>query len=411
MPPRLIATIAAVLLSAITATPASARLPTDPIPPFTEDFPACSVTRTAYCIEEFSVDLAGTGTFTAPPVGVSVRVILTQALLPHDTLVVIGVKPAFQYDLAPELPAGTAVRIRINTGAVEPAPLLTEAADGIRWTRALDDTSGWSTTIEARTIASTSALHCGTAEGDGCDNPTDLVDYASRLSFQTTGPDYSQFDSLTPELKQYNRQIWQQLTGGFFTTSAPASGFPPVVDVYRGTVSFSLGAPHLTAASAPNIGLVSAFVPDAAVIGYWGGDPDLLAAPGALVVTRKDGDTTSAVPNLTITHADGGLHFFLTGIHFSAPTFSLRARRLLKPPATISATAGKRRITVTFGRVRYATAYEAACTRGLKTVVARGKKRTIVVKGLARGRWTCHARGVGALGLRWSDSVRARVRR
>ncbi len=263
--------------------------------------------------------------------------------------------------------------------------------------------------MEAATTATTTALNCSASEG--CDAPTDVTDDASTLALSVSGPSRPQLDALPPDLRALNYAIWESLTGSYFGTSASAWGFPPTLNAETGAVSVDVAAPHLTAAGDVNVGFVTTFMPAAAIRSFWGADPATIA-PGAFVATRRDG--TRVVPTAaSVARVDGGLRITFEGITYSTPRLTLRPKRLLRAPRTLRAKAGprnSRRVALTAAKVKDARRYQAACSRGRRTVFARSTRRTLVVRGLAKATWTCRVRAVYQVGGRWSPTQRVRVR-
>lgn len=413
MPTRIVALLASclALLGAAGAASAASSRAADEKPPANEAFPACSDARPTYCVAELSV-ADPTGAFVPAPAGVEVDAFLFTAwpVYDRDSLVVGLQQPAASPrvgELAPVLPTGSLVRIVLRTGSFEPPPELVAQTDVVSWSRAVDPALGWVSTYVVRTAPYTFALACNVS--DGCDAPTDVRTFASYAQLTHFSYPAFQLDGLDAENRDYNLALNAQTAGFYLGTNATGAQFPPAYDPATGAITLPLAGPHLTETGELNEGYAVVFVPDAYVIGSWGADPVALASGNALTVRRTEGDETSLTP-ATITRVEGGIRIEIRGFHFSAPVFTIGARKALARPASVSVRAGKRRAFVTSATVKRATGYQAVCARGATLVFGTGKKATVTVKGLAPGTWRCRVRGVKGLGGAWSDEAPVRIR-
>lgn len=394
---RLLAALVLTLLASALPGASSAVRADDAWPADREDFPACSEERTMYCVESFLVDAAGGTAFVAPPEGIALEAHLWAAWTSHDSFH-SEVRRNGAQELDPVLPTGASARYTVNTGTWEPPSWMTSGGNVIEWSRSEDPVRGWSMTFEIRSLRATIGLNCSVS--DGCDNPTDLVDLTSRISATIWG---FPADS-TPESQAYD----DLQTGSYIGTNA--SGFSSgYLDQATQSVVFEMAGPHLTAAGAQNDGFLSAFLPDTLLVGFWGADPDVLAAKGAVAVVKTEG-TESAPVQAKITRVEGGLRFEFSGFHFSSPKFTVKLKRQLPAPAFVTGKGGRRRAVLTIDPVARATSYQAVCSKGAKLVYATSDSPVVVMKKLAKGKWTCRGRGVRVAGGKWSNPVDVRVR-
>lgn len=225
----LVVVVIAATLSAMVPAGASAAPPADvaaasgagepaarqaPLPPAREDFPPCSSERREFCIVSFEMDIGGSGLWSAPPDGIVVEAELWASWEDRDSFNLdlrSNVPPdSFSQELAPTVPAGTAVRIVVNTGSWEPPPTMSSSARVQEWSRALG-ADGWTMTFELATNGSSVATGCSTSE---CTVERGEVDYSSRASAVVWG--------IWPGLSAEEVAVQELSTGAWVATNASA---------------------------------------------------------------------------------------------------------------------------------------------------------------------------------------------
>lgn len=113
--------------------------------------------------------------------------------------------------------------------------------------------------------------------------------------------------------------------GAYFGLVSAMGGFVQAVRNSDGTQSLVaiLGAPHFLADGVtPNVGSLSAFLPNSVLESLFGLPAGGVVTSSLLRATRTDGATTSDAP-FTVTPTNGGVIVKLTDITFSSPTYTI----------------------------------------------------------------------------------------
>lgn len=372
-----------------------------PLPPEREDFPPCTAERRQFCIVSFEMDIGGSGLFGDPPEGIVVEAELWASWEDRDSFnldIRSNVPPSsFSQELAPTVPAGTALRIVVNTGSWEPPPTMSSSARVQEWSRALG-ADGWTMTFALVTNGSSVSTLCAL---DDCTVERGELDYISRASAVVWG--------IWPGLSAEEAAAVRELeTGGWVATNA-SSFTNGSYDAEARSMNFDLAGPHLTSAGEVNRGFFSAFVPDALIVEAWGADPEALAAANGLVLIRSDDSERERV-RVDTRRVDGGVRIDYADFTYSSPTFSIQARRTLRAPRNVRVIPRRGRAVVRVAPMKAARSYEAECSRRNRVRTVESRRPRIVVRRLAAGRWRCQVRAIRVTAGEWSDEVTVRVR-
>ncbi|MFN3214970.1 MAG: hypothetical protein ACE367_00565 [Acidimicrobiales bacterium] len=371
------------------------------LPDDRERFPPCSDERRQFCIVSFEMDTGGSGLFGPPPSDIVVWAELWASWATRDSLnlqVLLEESPdVYSQELAPTVPAGTAMRIVVNTGSWEPPPTMSSSARVQEWSRALGS-DGWTMTFALTTMGSSIS---GACTFDDCSVERGDRDYVSRASAVV----WAIAPIFTPEDTERIRELE---TGSWVATNAStfSNGY---YDPEARSINFDLAGPHLTSTGELNLGFFSAFVPDALITEAWGADPEALARSNALVLIRSDDSGRERV-RVDSRRVDGGVRIDYADFTYSSPTFSIQARRTLRAPRNVRVIPRQRRAVVRVAPMKAARSYEAECTRRNRVRTVESRRPRIVVRKLAAGRWTCQVRAIRVTAGEWSDEVTVRIR-
>lgn len=408
------------LLAIVVQAPASPTASANPlagIPAGYNDYdelPACSDAVTSFCVESFTIDLDGDGTFTEPPAGqyIEFAAWLFSIAEWNTPGLSYEVRVGGSQELHPTVPEGTASQFVINTGQFRPTPnLFTQAeilAFNVENVNGNWITSGtWKTT--ARTFATPSESN---GEETFENNKRDYLSQAQGVQF---------YDPVT-RLNESKRGMW-------VSTNASSTG-ELVYNPSNMTWTVELGGPVTTAAGNQNVLRYSIFLPDTFIRYAYGTTPDVLR--NALTMTRTDKDVTTQV-TATMTRVEApvaGLVLTLPDIRLfgtpvtsqsvraaasrftTQPTIKIRPKKgLLRAPVLVSARKATATSVRVIGRaVPKAKRYQAMCNKGLTVKVATGRTPTVRVKGLTKGRWTCKIRAREQVGGKWSKTMKVTLR-
>jgi len=356
--------------------------------------PACVAPTDSFCVTAFEADPSGAGAMTTPPAGIRLDAHFFGSSDPggvsfsfdvrNDGVLALGTNAQ---ELAPLLPVGSSIRATVSTGAWKPPSALFATGSDVAWSRSYSAATGWSLTVQLRTIAYAVGQNCSP---DDCSAPTNLKDFAS-FAQASAFANPSSADAQQAAAIAQNEGAW---------TATNASTFsPPRFDFAKQTINISLAGPHLTAAGVQNDGLFQSFIPNALVAGLWGSDPAELVSTHSLLMTKTEAAATTAVAP-TVSIVSGGLLVALVGFHYSSPTFVISVR-----PSTTRITLGRpvgKTVKITFAAAKGARSYQAICTRGSVKRTATSRLPRVVVGGLTAGSWSCRGRTRGATPSRWS---------
>lgn len=378
-----------------------------------ENFRKCSNSVTTFCIESFTIDLDGDGTFEEPAQnsGITFEAWIFSIKDWNTPSLDYRITVNSNRELSPTIPVGTASKFAINTGAFKPSPSMLAMAEVIDLD--LNQVAGnWITSGTWKTTSHTDGDRGNDSGGriHYNKNLRDYVSIASGVHF------YEEPNTLTAS----KRGMWVASNAGMieelrFNTATM-------------TWNIRIAGPSRKQNGAANILTYKTFLPDTFIQFAYGTTADVLS--GALAMTRTDGGTTRSV-NATITRVTNPIPGLIVSFpdikvfgtiiseksvqsssirpsaRFSAnPTLRISPKRaLLRAPSLqqtnrTSATS----IRVVGSSVSGARGYQAMCNQGLDVRLVNSKSPRIRVSELSEGRWTCKIRARGTLAGKWSKT-------
>lgn len=384
-----------------------------------EEFPACDDTTLTFCVENFSIDLDGDGTFETPPQnsGISFNAWLFSIKDWNTPSMSYEIRLNGQQELSSGIPAGTTSRFSINTGTFKPAPSLFTHAEVIEFD--VNQVNGnWITTGIWKTNSYTFGME--STSGGTINYNKNLRDYYSIAQ----GVQFYEKPSTLLESKK----------GMWVSTNASSSG---EIQFNSSTMTWSveLGGPSNKTDGSVNILDYRIFIPDTFIQFAYGTTADVLA--GALTMTRTDEGVTrsvsasvtrvvSPVPGILVTLPDirvfgtivSERSVYTQSVSSSAARYSARPtikispkKSLLRAPTLRNASrSSKSSIRVIGSAVSGAKRYQAMCSKGLEVRIVKAKSPNIRITRLSKGKWTCKIRAQSTLAGKWSKTKKVTLR-
>lgn len=304
------------------------------------DLPMCDQTTTSMCVQDFEVDVDGTGTFGPAPAGIAPE---ATVILDDDPAVgipaqvIVGARTSgHSTELSPTLSAVSTIKIVVDVGTIVPTRFAFGQANIQQLSQSTSSNGDTILSAVIKPVAISTGVPCSV---DSC-APSTVIDEPAVATVT-----FNEITAPTPAQQEFDSEA----AGAWVSSDAPAMS-DVFIDSATQSLSVQIAAPHLTGAGAVNLGFLQGFVPDALITGFFQTDAATLVANG--VLTASDAGTTQTT-QATISAVPGGVLFEAQGFHFSAPTFTLSLRparptlslgvtpaRDTKPPWVFTATGG-----------------------------------------------------------------------
>ena len=265
-------------------------------------FVDCANAASKFCIQEFKADtdLNATTTWSQVPAGIQLHAYFYNRGWNDGT--VTATLPSFSFsvenlgsqELAPALPTGSKVHVKVNLGPWNPrADFANSSSKVLKWDS--EQVNGnWILTIDLVTSKYSFATECWPwsdpwsdsvthESGDYCTNPRNRVDYESYAQIAVgSDPTDSTYADSSP-------------SAGLWIANNATGGSSPSLNVESKTFEMEYAGPPTKIDGTPNFIFAQAFIPDRTLLELYGIDPASVLGNGSFAVTRKDGNTTSSV--------------------------------------------------------------------------------------------------------------------
>ena len=444
------------IITTVLVAPAQA---TTSYPSAEHPFTPCTSQVTTMCIVTEQADVTHTGdneipTWTAPPSEMNVQAYFyygyDTSTVPSLTFNVLNTNGSgSQQELAPEIPAGSKIRLEFNLGNWNPRVDFSNAtAKIIKW-----DTTKingqWHLSIDLQTVPFTFALHCtpfsdpwqaqdGTTY-DYCEHPQSEIDYSSYAQISLGATDGT--DATAPDSSPQ---------AGVWVADNATGGTSPSIDSTTMTISRDYAGPPVKASDgSPNTIFSQTFIPDSVLRASYGIEPSSITGSSNFTVTRTDGSQTSNV-QATIKEVDGSFPGILISVpsivtyvnvstvaqlisglsprnvaspsNFSKshPNVKIKIRKFEPAKPGVSTIKSKRVngkfAIITVNPSNFATGIQTKCTKGSRSKVSNDYMSGYAIASikLTKGTWTCKIRSVrSASGKKlyssWSKTAKIKI--